>query len=83
MAKSRSALMWAIDTRSPEGHGLYGQFCPGLPAMWSTRREAREAIAQLFPADCWSRVGSINPWRPIAVKVTVTVTPASADGGGA
>ena len=68
---------WAVDSRSKEGHGLLGRyfFSHCIPpsaegcliALFPTRRQARQAIKDVFkdytPSD----------WEPRAVKVEVMI----------
>lgn len=66
---------WAIDTQSPEGHGLLGRyfFAHNIPpsaegcvtALWTTRREAREALHTAF--------GWTGSWKPRVIKVKVFI----------
>ena len=69
---------WVINSRSTEGHGLLGRyfFSHDIPpsaegchiALFNTRREAREAILERFK-------GYTSDWKPMAVKVNVTIAP--------
>ena len=65
---------WAIDSQSPEGHGLLGRYFFGydIPpssegcriALFKTRRLAREHC---------KKITYLGDWKPKATKVKVTI----------
>ena len=68
---------WAIDTRSPEGHGLLGRYFFGyrnIPpssegcetALFKTRKIAREHRKRMATY-------SGDTWKPRVIRVKVTV----------
>ena len=69
---------WAIDTQSPEGHGLLGRYffsspIPMLPssegcktALFKSRQIAREYRNRISTYEG-------DTWKPKVVKVTVTI----------
>ena len=68
---------WAIDTQSPEGHGLLGRYFFSYPipasaegcltALFRTRQIAREHRNRMFT---WEGDG----WKPKVIKVKVVIS---------